>query len=351
MQVAVYGATGYQGKLIVAELIRRGVRAVLVGRDEGRLAQAASLTGVPDLERRVAALDDRDALVAAFADCAAVINSAGPFTHTGAAVVDAAVAARTPYVDTAGEQAYLKSLFDEFDTAARSAGVPVVPGVNDGCLPGDLVAHLVADEIDEIDTITISHEIAGDAPMSRGSVRSAIATADAFRTGGLVYLEGRWRAGVPLTRRTVTIPDRSKPVALAPAPLAEVVTIPRHVRARRVEGAIKAGLAATVAEPIPENVVESLPVGPTAEERRRQRFTYVLEAAGPSGTARGTIQGTDTYGTTATIAALAAIRLAGRAGPSGALAAAHAFDARSFLDELGAAGLAWHLTPRSTLGN
>lgn len=34
----MYGAGGYTGKLVVAELIRRGITPVLVGRNLGRLA-------------------------------------------------------------------------------------------------------------------------------------------------------------------------------------------------------------------------------------------------------------------------------------------------------------------------
>jgi short subunit dehydrogenase-like uncharacterized protein len=35
--VAVYGATGYTGRLVAAELLRRGAEAVLVGRNPAKL--------------------------------------------------------------------------------------------------------------------------------------------------------------------------------------------------------------------------------------------------------------------------------------------------------------------------
>jgi len=40
-----------------------------------------------------------------------VINCAGPFIVSGDAVIRAAVAARCQYVDTSGEQLYLKRVF------------------------------------------------------------------------------------------------------------------------------------------------------------------------------------------------------------------------------------------------
>ncbi|MBN3828278.1 saccharopine dehydrogenase, partial [Burkholderia sp. Ac-20384] len=39
MTVAVYGATGHTGRFVVAELARRGVRAIRIGRDAARLAE------------------------------------------------------------------------------------------------------------------------------------------------------------------------------------------------------------------------------------------------------------------------------------------------------------------------
>ena len=136
MKIAVYGAYGYQGKLVVAELTRRGIDAVLVGRDPARL-QSVGAVGAASVDRRVADTDDHDRLVAAFRGADAVINCAGPFIISGVAVIRAAVAAGCQYVDTAGEQLYLKQVFDTFGSAA---GVTIVPGANDDCLPSDLIA-------------------------------------------------------------------------------------------------------------------------------------------------------------------------------------------------------------------
>ncbi len=104
MKIAVYGASGYQAKLVLAELSRRDIDAVLVGRNAGRLREAAASAGIADVERQVADVDDHDTLVAAFRACDSVINCAGPFTPSGRRVVRAAIAAGCHYVDTAGEQ-------------------------------------------------------------------------------------------------------------------------------------------------------------------------------------------------------------------------------------------------------
>jgi short subunit dehydrogenase-like uncharacterized protein len=88
--IAVYGATGYTGKLVARELARRELDFVLSGRSAGKLrALASDLGGDPPV--RAASLDDRDALRHVLGDCAAVINCAGPFMRYGEPVVRAAV--------------------------------------------------------------------------------------------------------------------------------------------------------------------------------------------------------------------------------------------------------------------
>ncbi|MFE3700117.1 NAD(P)H-binding protein, partial [Nocardia tengchongensis] len=90
MRIAVHGASGFTGSLVVTELVRRGFTPVLVGRDETRLRAVAARAAIPDPQIRVARLDDIDALAAALADTDAVINTAGPFTRWGEPVVRAA---------------------------------------------------------------------------------------------------------------------------------------------------------------------------------------------------------------------------------------------------------------------
>jgi short subunit dehydrogenase-like uncharacterized protein len=342
--IAVYGASGYQAKLVLTELAGRAVDVVLVGRDAERLRQAATTVGLTDSPRRVADLADHTALAASFAGCDAVINCAGPFTSTGHVVVRAAIAAGCHYVDTAGEQRYLKTIFDSFAGDAERAGITVVPAANDGCLPTDLVAHLIADQFPSIDEITITHVIAGGGGPSRGSLRSALHTIEALTTGGLTYDHGQWHTGLPARRNSVTLPDASEPTQTAPLPLAEVVTIPRHVSVGHVESLVEASLSARLSTPVSPEFIDTLPEGPTEPDRLTQRFTYLVDATTADGhTVRGLVQGTDTYGTTAVIAAESARRLIADGAKPGVLAPAQAFDPAGFLDFLTTRGLSWSI--------
>lgn len=337
MRIAVYGASGYQGKLVLTEVARRGIDAVLVGRDAARLAEAARSVGRTDAERRVAGTADHAALVG----CDAVVNCAGPFTSSGEAVIRAAIAAGCHYTDTSGEQLYVKKVFDAFATAAENAGVTVVPAANDGCLPIDLAAGILADRLASVEEIVTTHVVTGGG-MSRGSLRSLVETTDAVRTGGVTYHEGAWRRGVPARRNAVQLPGRSEPTPVMAFPVSEVVTIPRHIRLQHVQGLTEAALAERLNAPLTPEFIDGLPEGPDEDARRAQRFTYVVDAVGTDGRAvRGVIEGADTYGVTAVVAVESARRLVAEPPMPGVLAPAQAFHPAGFLQFLAPYGIRW----------
>jgi short subunit dehydrogenase-like uncharacterized protein len=279
-------------------------------------------------------------MVSAFAGCGAVINCAGPFTPAGEVVVRAAIAAGCHDVDTSGEQLYIKKIFDTFGAAAQRAAISVVPAATDGCALIDLTAHLIADRAGPLTQITTIHLISGGGGPSRGTLRSVAESVDVIKTGGLTYLNGDWRAGIPASQATATTPASPEPIPLMKFPMPEVVTIPRHIRVQRVTGLAEAALGAQLSTPITPQVISSLPEGPAASSRRSQRFTYLIDATAAGGhNVRGTVQGTDTYGTTAVIVAESALRLTANGIKPGVLAPAQAYDPADFLNSLAEHGI------------
>lgn len=337
MRIAVYGATGFTGGLVVAEIRRRGMDPVLVGRDETRLHAAAGTAGATGAELRVAGLDDTAALAAAFDGCAAVVNCAGPFTLWGEPVVRAAIAARCHYVDTAGEQHYIHHILDEYGEPAARAGVTVVPAMADDGGPGDLIAHLAAAPLTAVDDLVIADlRLPGSA--SRGTARSM---ASVFAEGALEYGDGAWRPAAVSPQSPITPPGEPDPVPVETFALPGVVTIPRHVRARRVRSAIRSEVAALFTALTPD-IVETIPTTVDEEARRAGRWLMLAEATAPDGTrSRGWVTGPDGYRLTAVIAVEAARRLATGRQPHGALTPAQAFDPTSFLDFLTGDEVTW----------
>ncbi|TYB66172.1 NAD(P)H-binding protein [Nonomuraea sp. PA05] len=337
MQVAIHGASGFTGRLTVAEVRRRGFTPVLVGRSEERLRSIAA-----DGEAvRVAGLDEPGALAAAFEDCAVVINCAGPFTVLGEPVIRAAIAAGTHYLDTTGEQHYIRSILDGLDADAARAGVTVVPAMADDGGPGDMIAHLVAERVGPEVAEVLVADLRGRGVASRGTARSMAAV---FGQGALAYTDGRWHPAEE-TSGSIAVPGEDGEVPVAVFALPGVVTIPRHVAARRVRSVIRTEAAAMFSALTPD-VVDGVPEIPDEGGRRASRWLMLAEASGEDGKrVRGWVTGADPYGLTAVIAVEGARRLAVDGAAAGALTPAQAFGPASFLDHLTGHGVTWQVAP------
>lgn len=342
MRIAVYGASGFTGGLVAAELDRRGVEVVAVGR-RGPV---------------VAALDDPGALEAAFRGCDVVVSAVAPFAVHGEPVLRAAVAAGCHYVDTTGEQWFVKRVFDGFSGAAAEAGVAVVPAATDDGVPGDLVAHLVARELDRVDVLTVADLRSASGSASRGTARSMAAAGALLTEGALHYERGEWRTGLEVDGTGLggfglagsdPAPAGFGLAGSDPAPadfglvgfgLPGTITVPRHVAARRVQGVVPEDVAGAFTS-LTSEVTEALSPVVDLEERRADEWRMAVFATSPGGhRAQGAVWGTDPYGTTARVAAEMALHLAKGDVRPGVLAAAQAVPAEDFLDRL---GLRWEV--------
>ena len=95
----LYGATGYTGRLIVTEALRRGLRPILGGRRAEPLAALAANTGLP---YRVASLHVDEALDRALEGVCAVLHAAGPFADTALPMLNACLRTGVHYLDITG---------------------------------------------------------------------------------------------------------------------------------------------------------------------------------------------------------------------------------------------------------
>jgi short subunit dehydrogenase-like uncharacterized protein len=347
-RIAVYGATGYTGRLVAEQLRDRGLDAVLCGRNGGKLRRLADDVGV-DWPVRAAAVDDPAALRKALAGADAVISCAGPFTFYGAPVIEAALDVGAHYVDTTGEQPYIRRVYEHLDAPARKAGRAVIPAVGFDYLPGDLIAALAARGCEPLEELTLAYAVRGFG-MSRGTLRSGI---EMLGGGDVEYTDGDWR---PARRRSESFafpaPLGEQPVVTYPG--GEIVTVPRHVTTRNVRYRWTAStfaphpalasvvpfsfplIAALLSTPLgdlADSQIDRLPEGPEEDARRASRWTIVAEARGEDGTlGRAVVDGPDLYGITAVIAVRAAELLTAEGfDGAGALAPAQAFDPEDFL--------------------
>ncbi|MVU79346.1 NAD(P)H-binding protein [Nocardia sp. ET3-3] len=338
--IAVYGATGTTGGYLLAELHRRGLTPILVGRNAARLQAAADAAGMPAAEIRVADVDDHSALVDAFTDADVVISSLPAYVEIGETVLAAAVEAGAHYTDISGEQLFLKRVLDGYGPRAEAAGVTVVSGVTDNNVSGDLLAYLVSRRVHRPAEIVLSHLSRSGGNGSKGSAKTVLASMDWFRSGGWHYEDGEFRTG-PVTRHTaMTFPDANEPTAVAKFPQPPVLTIPRHSEVSYVAGALDVAILKHL-ESFTAEALDTMPDAPSAD----LRYFVVVDAVGADGDrARGVVSGVHSYRDSALMAVEAAIRLARGTTKPGVLAPAEAFDPEDFLNALAHHGISWQIT-------
>lgn len=364
--IAVYGATGFTGGLIAAELMRLGADLLVAGRNRGKLeALSEELGGVPFA---AVSVDDPDGLREMFAPCSVVVACAGPFGLHGEPVVAAAADTGTHYLDTTGEQGFMRTVFDRYGARAAEKGAALVSGMGFDYAPGDLIAALTADGMGPLEEIVVAYCVRGFEP-THGTALSGL---EIMRGGDLVWEDGDWR---PAPRSADggrwRFPDPIGEQRMLRYPAGEQVTVPRHVETARVRTLLDGMVVpprlmslAVIASPLlglamrtplrraMGALVRRLPAAPSEKSRSAAQFTISCEARGKSGVRRGTVRGSDVYGLTAASLAHGA-QLCADPGyeRSGALAPAQAFDPASFLAALADFGVSVEIEPLPAAAN
>lgn len=348
--IAIYGATGFTGELIARELKASGADLLIAGRDRAKLeALSATLGGVPTAAVPVS---DAAGLRALLEPCAAVVACAGPFTLYGEPIVAAAADTGTHYLDTTGEQPFIRMVFERYGALAAEKGAALVSGMGFDFVPGDMVASLTAEGMGPLDEITIAYGVRGFAP-THGTALSAL---EMMRADDVVWRDGALRPGPrSADGGSWRFPAPLGEQRMLRYPAGEQITVPRHVETRQVR-TLLSGMAVSprmmplvvAATPLfglvmrtrlrraVAAMVRRQPAGPSESSREDVRFTVECEARAGSRRRRGVVNGVDVYGMTALSLAQGARLCADPAyDRRGALAPAQAFEPRPFLDAIG----------------
>lgn len=307
-------------------------------------------------------LDDPAGLREMLESCSVVVACAGPFSLHGEPVVAAAVDTGTHYLDTTGEQGFMRMVFDRYGKQAAEKGVALVSGMGFDYAPGDLIASLTADGMGPLEEIVIAYCVHGFTP-THGTALSGL---EIMRGGDVVWADGDWR---PAPRSADGgrwhFPDPLGELRMLRYPAGEQVTVPRHVETARVRTLLNGmvvpprlmplaaasspllGLAMrTPLRRVAGAAIQRLPAAPSEGDRRNARFTISCEARGKTGARRGTVRGNDVYGVTAVSLAHGALLCADPDyDRSGALAPTQAFDPPFFLAALADCGVSVEVEP------
>ena len=312
--VLLYGATGFTGRLIAAQLASRKLRFAIAGRESESLHALGARLGVTVFSSE---LGDAAALDRAFSSASVVMAAAGPFAKTGAALVEAALRTRTHLIDVSGEPAYLRETRSR-DLEARDAGVAIVHSVGFDVLPAELLAQLCQKPLGALETLSLGTAHVLGSP-SHGTLQSYLTMASG---AALSFIEGQL-VDEPLGAHRRVI-EFSPPVGARAATSigsAEVVLLARSLPARNVIHYL--GTLAPVALSVAERAAPTFSVqaleqslvklreaglrGPDEAARRQNAFSLWCQAETADGRSRTmTLDGVDPYGLSAVLAVAAA---------------------------------------------
>ena len=178
IDIIVYGATGFTGKLCVEYLAskERSTKWAIAGRNQEKLKTVADEL-CPEVEIIIADSDDEDALDRLTQRAKVVLSTAGPFHRYGSKLVASCVKNNTHYVDITGENFWVKGLIDKHHDEASKKGVRIIPSCGYDSIPSDLGSlHCVQSMNKPIKRIEAFHTMKGEA--SGGTLETMFSLAD-----------------------------------------------------------------------------------------------------------------------------------------------------------------------------
>jgi len=323
----LFGASGYTGARVAAAMVARGLRPVLLGRDDAKLAALAGRLG--GLDTAYADVADRTSLMEQIRADDVLVSTVGPFHKLGWVAIRAAVDAGATYLDSAGEAPFIRSAYEWFGPEAEGTGAALLIAFGHRYVPGVLAGALaLRDAGPAAERVDVGYFGTGRGRLlSRGSVHALLGIAFepgyAFRRGGLrdepagrrrrtFAVEGRPRPGLSVGAseqfalprlapqlRAVDVYLEERSAVVRPA--LGITSLVGRVRTARTAAWILAGYA-----------TRRLPAAPAEAALARATVHVVAEAFDAAGAvlARTRLRAPEAYGLTADLLAWGAGRAA-----------------------------------------
>src|SRR3954468_567129 len=185
-RTVLFGATGYTGRLVADAVVERGMRPVLAARGREALEQMAGELG--GLETAVADVSQPATVRALVERGDVLLTTVGPSGRWGAPAADAASAAGAHYIDSTGEPAFIRSVFERFGPVAARSGSAMLTAMGYDWVPGNLAGALALDRAgDGAVRVDVGYFISGKADMSGGTMASTVSSIGAK---GFAFREG-----------------------------------------------------------------------------------------------------------------------------------------------------------------
>ncbi len=358
-RIILFGATGYTGRLTADVLVARGARPVLAGRNREQVEQMAGELG--GLEAAVADVAEPATVRALLEPGDVMLATVGPFARFGNPAVEAAIDAGSPYIDSTGEPAFIRRVFERFGAPAKASGGGLVTAFGYDWVPGNLAATLALGEAGEVATrVDVGYFATGGLGGMSGGTRASAA-------GAMLEPSFAWRGKIVTERgakRVRTFEANGKERQAISVGSSEHFTLPRihpsleevdvylgwfGSRSRAVQGfsAVNSAItkipgARAALGALTSRMVSGSTGGPTEEDREGtgSAAVAIASSAGGEELARVEVRGPNGYDLTARMLAWGAAHAAEHGMlAAGALGPVEAFGRDTFVAGCAEAGL------------
>lgn len=188
-RIVLFGATGYTGRLTADALLARGERPVLAGRNAESLERMAAELG-GGLETAVADVADPRSVRDLLEPGDVILTTVGPFVRWGDPAAEAAVEAGAHYLDSTGEPAFIRRVFEHYGPGAQNAGVGMLTAFGYDWVPGNLAGALALRDAGEAATrVDVGYFALGGLGGPSGGTRASMA-------GAMIEPGFVWRQGI-----------------------------------------------------------------------------------------------------------------------------------------------------------
>jgi hypothetical protein len=143
--VVIYGASGYTGRLVAEYLREYQIPFVAAGRNGKAIKEVMSqVPGIETADYEVIEVEHTvEALTKLFEGRKIVCNTVGPFARFAPEVLEAALAAQVHYLDTGGEQEFVRSSREKYSDAFAEKGLVLAHSVAYMFTTLDIAARIV----------------------------------------------------------------------------------------------------------------------------------------------------------------------------------------------------------------
>lgn len=355
--IFVFGATGFTGRMVVKDLVQRGLPVRIAGRSQERLEKLSERHG--GLDWAIADVNDPPSVARAADGASVLVTTVGPYGWWGHIAAEAAIDLAIPYIDITGEPPFVREVFEVFGPRAAAAGVAMLPSTGYDYVPGNLAGALALEAAGgAARSIDIGYFLTGETTrdlksLSGGTLRSLRASGSArqfrWHNGRIEEERAAKRVlsfellGRDVTAISIGATEHFSLPRLHPeletvnvglgwfGPAARAVSvlsaIGDQVQKLPLAGALMSRVSGDREHP-PETKGRTEPAGPTEEKLEQARGRFVAVARDGSGAeiASVAMESPDPYRFTGRMAAWAAERaMAGEIAGTGALGPVEAF--------------------------